>query len=59
MNDLLLAPHEMDRATQVGPFVSQRSSYSFSLATSFCAMWSIPFQVQIVFQVCRGITNKK
>ena len=32
---------------------------SFSIVTGFCVMWLIPFQVQILFQVCRGITNQK
>ena len=42
-------------------WVDVNSAYyvSFSVATGFCITWSIRFQVQILFQVCRNITNKK
>ena len=32
---------------------------SFSVAAGFCITLSIPFQVQILFQVCRNINSKK
>ena len=50
VNDLLLAPHEMDRATQVGPFVSKRSSYSFSLAKVSVPCGQFPFRYRFYFR---------